>query len=235
MFRVSVLAGGQNWTVTVLFYPLLHCKHCRCWECHPALLPVTTLNKQFAYSDQLDWHFLMLFTDWIIFQPQSICSHALAGQERPLCQALLLNYPELEWSWAVRGLQGSSTADTQLQGDFLEQHSLQILAGSWLLPLFHQQQTALLGATTVPPPNWLISALHSAVLWAHSTEGHLYQDLCIFTIHSEDSALWLLLLGEGEFLQNLLSLAYCYQRITIRDSRIVKDISAWCSTSSGKS
>lgn len=129
------------------------------------------LSKLFIYNDQLDWHFLLLSADWIIFQPQNICSHILAGQKCPLCQALLLNYPELEWSWAVRGLQGSAITATQLQEDFLEQHSLQIPASSWLLPSFHQQKTVLLGVTTVPPPpNWHISASCSAALRDHSSE-----------------------------------------------------------------
>ena len=59
----------------------------------------------------------------------------LTCKKCPLCQALLINDPELEWSQALRGLEGSASAATQLWGQFLEQRSLQTLAFH-LAPVF---------------------------------------------------------------------------------------------------
>lgn len=67
-------------------------------------------------------------TDWIIFQPQNICSLMFACKKCSLCQPLLLNDAEMEWSQALRGLEGSGSAAAQLWGEFLEQSSLQTLA-----------------------------------------------------------------------------------------------------------
>lgn len=89
------------------------------------LLPVAALNKLFTCSDQPGWHFLLLFTDWILFQPQNVCNHMSACRKCPLCQALLLHDPELEWSQA---LEGSASAAAQQCGEFLKQCSLQTLA-----------------------------------------------------------------------------------------------------------
>lgn len=59
----------------------------------------------------------------------------LACKKCPLCQALLINDPKPEWSQALRGLEGSASAAAQLQGEFLEQCSLQTLAFQ-LVPAF---------------------------------------------------------------------------------------------------
>lgn len=84
----------------VPFYSVVYYKYYRCWECNPALLPVTFFNELFNYSDQLAWHFLFVFTDWIIFQSQNTFNHKLACKKCSLCQVLLLNDLELEWPQA---------------------------------------------------------------------------------------------------------------------------------------
>lgn len=84
----------------VPFYSVVYYKHYRCWECNPALLPVTFFNELFNYSDQLAWHFLFVFTDWIIFQSQNTFNHKLACKKCSLCQVLLLDDLELEWPQA---------------------------------------------------------------------------------------------------------------------------------------
>lgn len=99
-------------------------------------------------NDQLGWHFLLLFTDWIVFQSQNIFNHKLACKKCPLCQVLLLNDLELEWSQALRGLEGSASPAAHLQGGFLEHHSLAFQ----LAPASNcTSRTALLGITTVAP------------------------------------------------------------------------------------
>lgn len=143
------------------FSIFLHYKHYRCWECSPALLPVTILNKWFTCNEQPGWHFLLHCTDWIILQPQNICSHILACKKYPLCQALLLNDPQLEWSQAPRGLEGSTSAAAQLRGEFWNSAACRPLPSSWLLPSLHWQSTALGGCYNgcwvlqwlPPPPN----------------------------------------------------------------------------------
>jgi len=211
----------------VLFYSLLHYKHYRCWECNPTLPPVTTLNKQFASHEQSGWHFLLLFTDWIIFQPQNICSHTLACKKCPLCHVLLLNDPELEWSQALRGLEGSASAADQLQGEFLEQNSLQTLAFQLAPAVIAEDDTA--ECYNMCPFHQIIIFQNDirqySELLSQSTEVPLYQDMRISTTNTEVSPSWFLLLGEGECLQNLLSLAYHYhQHITIRCFSVMKGI-----------
>lgn len=213
----------------VLFYVLVHYKHYRCWECNPALLPVTTGNKFFTCSDQPGWHFLLLFTNWIIFLPQNICSHMLPFKKCPLCQVLLLNDPELEGSQPLRGLEGSTSAAAQLRGEFLEQRSLQTLAFQPTPASIAPAEDNTAGCYNSCPLHQINISQNDirqySELLSQSTEVPLYQDICISTINTAVSASWFLRLGEGECLQNPLSLAYHYhQHITIRCFSVMKGI-----------
>lgn len=162
----------------VLFYSLLHYKHYRCWECNPALLPVTTLNKWFTCSDQPGWHFLLFFTDWIIFQPQNVCSHILACKKCPLCQALLLNDPELEWSQALEVWKVQLVLPLSYRVSFWSIAAYRPLLSSWLLPSLHQYKATLLGVTTVAP---LTKSTYFRMTFSSTLSSYLRAQMNAFT------------------------------------------------------
>lgn len=170
----------------VLSYSLLHFRQYRCCECNPTLLPVTASDKWFICNDQPGWHFLRLFTDWILFQPQNICNHMSACRKCPLCQALSLHDPELEWSQA---LGGSTSTAAQRWGEFLEQCSLQTLAFQ-LAPAFiapAEDNTA--GCYNSCPLLQIdILGLHSGVPWAPLSE-HLFTRVYAFPQSTQRSQL----------------------------------------------
>lgn len=141
-------------------------------------------------------------TDWIIFQSKNTFNHKLACKKCPLCQVLLLNDLELEWSQALRGLEGSASPAAHLQGEFLEQHSLAFqLAPASITPA---EDNTLLGITAIAPstkPTFFRITFNPTLSTYLIAQKYLFSGIC--TSNTAVSASWFLLLEEGECLQNL--------------------------------
>lgn len=174
----------------VLLYSLLLYKHYSCWERNPALLLITTLKNGLLCKDQPGWHFLVLFTDWITFQPPNICSHMLACKKCPLCQALLLNDPELAWSQAFRILEGSARAAAQLEWVFGAAQPADpcLPSGSCLHHISRRQHCWVLQQLP-PPPNLRISECFWQYSELLSTSEQLFTRIYAFPQSAQRSQL----------------------------------------------
>lgn len=170
----------------------------------------------------------------MVFQSQNIFNHKLACKKCPLCQVLLLNDLELEWSQALRGLEGSASPAAHLQGGFLEQHSLAFQVAPASIAPAEDNTAGCYNSCLLHKINIFQNDIQQySELLCHCTEVPLHWDM-----HKQHSSLNFLVLASGRrrMPAKSLSLAYnCHQLMDIRYICVMEGVLAWHNPNSGRS